>query len=385
MPRVSVIIPTYNRAALLREAIQSVLDQTFADFEIIVVDDGSRDETVSVVAGMGDSRVRYVYQVNAGRAAARNHGLSLAQGEFVAFLDDDDMFLPNKLTDQVAELERRPDCGLVVGGWRLVDVDGSLMWDVPPRHHVALGLTHWLHDCHFIVHAPLVRHDWLRRTNGFDKELEPAEDWGLWLYLAHAGCQMCWGSTIVCTYRQHSRNSVRAYTPQMQATVRMLDKYFAHTNLPEEVLAQRSVSYGRIHLFRAVRWFDLGYSRDGKQEFVQALGHCPAWTGTARAELVKLITDCVRNPTLNNSPEEIIAVLLANLPDSFSNQIDIGDAVYNQLDFDDLLQAANARQWGIARSKIVRLGRRGLSNIRPWMLRLYVQSWAEQFAGRKAQ
>lgn len=112
MPVVSVVIPAYNSAHLVGDAIRSVLAQTYQDFEIIVVDDGSTDNTRDVIAAFGD-RVRYVWQPNSHISAARNHGFSLARGEILANLDADDLWLSNKLECQMHVLEKHPDAGLV--------------------------------------------------------------------------------------------------------------------------------------------------------------------------------------------------------------------------------------------------------------------------------
>lgn len=111
MARVSVIIPTYNRAAYLPEALASVRAQTFKDYEIVVVDDGSTDSTADLLAG--DADVRYIACEHAGVAAARNRGVAEAQGEFIAFIDSDDLWLPEKLERQVSYLDAHPDAQLV--------------------------------------------------------------------------------------------------------------------------------------------------------------------------------------------------------------------------------------------------------------------------------
>jgi glycosyltransferase involved in cell wall biosynthesis len=120
-PIVSVVLPTYNRAGFLPDAIQSVLDQSFEKWELLVVDDGSTDETSIVVQGFRDPRLRYLYQENAGVGAARNNGIAEARGEFVAFLDSDDFWLPQKLGRQVEVLVQNPQAGLVGGGCVFVD------------------------------------------------------------------------------------------------------------------------------------------------------------------------------------------------------------------------------------------------------------------------
>ena len=114
-PQVSVIIPTHNRASLLLRAIKSVLAQSFTDFELLIVDDGSSDDTPTVVAGLSDPRIRsFRHSRSRGSAASRNTGIANAVGEYLAFLDDDDEFLPTKLEEQVQALEEASgDVGMV--------------------------------------------------------------------------------------------------------------------------------------------------------------------------------------------------------------------------------------------------------------------------------
>ena len=109
---VSVIIPTYNRSDFCKKAVDSVLSQSYRNIEVIVVDDGSSDNTREVISGL-DDRVRYIWQKNAGVVAARNHGMELARGEFIAFLDSDDTWLPWKLEAQLEVLEYFPTAGMV--------------------------------------------------------------------------------------------------------------------------------------------------------------------------------------------------------------------------------------------------------------------------------
>ncbi len=127
-PRVSVIIPTYNRAALVCEAVDSVLGQTYQDFEILVIDDGSTDGTDAAVATYGD-RVRYVWQENRGMSAARNRGIDLARGEYLALLDSDDLWMPFKLELMVAVLDRFPQAGFAFSNFSHLRADGRVEQD----------------------------------------------------------------------------------------------------------------------------------------------------------------------------------------------------------------------------------------------------------------
>ena len=123
-PRVSVVIPLYNAEDYVGEAIEGVLNQTYLDYEVIVVDDGSTDGSAAIVHSFGDA-VRYVFQPNAGVSAATNLGVSLSKGEFIAFLDNDDIWLPEKLERQVAYLDTHPGCGFVNCDMQYISETGS--------------------------------------------------------------------------------------------------------------------------------------------------------------------------------------------------------------------------------------------------------------------
>ena len=125
LPKISVIIPAYNAELWINKTIQSVLDQTFNDFEIIVVDDGSTDNTSQVVHQFSDPRVQYIYQNNQKAAGARNTGISKARGEYIAFLDADDLFKPSKLIKQFSLLENKPYLGGVTCGFDIIDQEGN--------------------------------------------------------------------------------------------------------------------------------------------------------------------------------------------------------------------------------------------------------------------
>lgn len=123
---VSVIIPTYNRADLIREALDSVFAQTYRNFEIVVIDDGSTDNTAEILRPLEEQGLlRYIYQKNAGEAAARNKGLFEAKGQYIAFLDSDDIFEPEKLEIQTAYLQKYPEIGLVHSGYIKFDNAGT--------------------------------------------------------------------------------------------------------------------------------------------------------------------------------------------------------------------------------------------------------------------
>ncbi|MFZ5451113.1 MAG: glycosyltransferase family 2 protein [Thermodesulfobacteriota bacterium] len=184
MPRVSVIIPTYNRAALVQEAVASVLAQTYRDFELLVVDDGSTDGTREVLAAFGREITVLSRPSRGGVSPARNAGIAAAQGEWLAFLDSDDLWLPEKLARQMAFMEANPQYLLsqTEETWvrRGVKVN-------PPRTHRKEGgriLLRSLERCLVSPSAVMLHRQLLKDHGGFDEDLPAAEDYDLWLRLA---------------------------------------------------------------------------------------------------------------------------------------------------------------------------------------------------------
>jgi len=185
MPRVSVIIPCYNYANLVGRAIQSVLDQTYRDFEVIVVDDGSTDNTPEVVGRFGE-RIRYIRQANQGPNAARNTGIRATDGEFVALLDADDEWLPHKLERQIEVMDAKPNVGLMYANIYLIEgQSGAIIGTYPPRFfHEGYVLPHlFLHQ--FVPSpTPLIRRKVFERVGYFDPKTIGSDDWEMWLRIA---------------------------------------------------------------------------------------------------------------------------------------------------------------------------------------------------------
>lgn len=234
-PRVSVIIPTFNCDSYLPEAIDSVLAQTYQDFELIVVDDGSTDHTAEILQGYGD-RLRAFHQSNQGVAAARNHGIRKAYGEWIAFLDADDIFLPDKLAAQMQLAMTHSELGMIHSGWRRVDSQGKLLMVVEPWHQIPeLTLESWLRWKPVLPSAMLFRRYWLEQAGGFDPRFPPAEDTELVLRLSLLGCQAKWLPQTTVNYRQHSSSAMHQGLPQARSLTAVIDHFFAQPNLPEHI------------------------------------------------------------------------------------------------------------------------------------------------------
>lgn len=184
--RVSTIIPTYNRAGIVPRAIESALAQTWSDHEVVVVDDGSRDDTPRAVGAYGD-RVRYVRQDNAGLPAARNAGVQVATGDAFALLDDDDTWAPDKLAAQVEYLEAHPDIGMVLTEIVRFAPDGSERGRSHRREALPAdgAVLPWvLRHPQMIPSTAVYRREVHDAVGGFDESLRTGEDQDFYLKVA---------------------------------------------------------------------------------------------------------------------------------------------------------------------------------------------------------
>ncbi len=207
-PSVSVIIPTFNRKCLIIETIESVLAQTFGDFEIIVVDNGGTDDTASVIEQFNDSRIRYHWQEPTGRPAPpRNKGLQMARGKYIGFLDSDDLWIENKLESQLAMFENNPALKWVyckVAGFD--HVTGNVKESNSGEVYYEGDVCHQLIRHNFIPSAsPLIRKTVFNVVGEFNENpiLFAREDWELWLRIA-AIYPIGFVSEVLAKYRIHS-------------------------------------------------------------------------------------------------------------------------------------------------------------------------------------
>lgn len=231
-PKVTVIIPTYNRSHLIRDAVESVLNQTYQDFELIVVDDGSTDNTKEILSVYQD-KLTYIYQDNQGRSHARNHGIKLARGEYIAFLDSDDVWFLDKLARQVPVLESAPPDVVLVHGYKCI-VDKNLQpvlgWELKLRDLYALvekreeTYENFLYFNCLFTSTVLVRKTSLLEISGYDVFIEGREDLDLYLRLLLKGCHF----TLIpepplIKYRWHENN-----TDELSSNYSYLEVYEKH-------------------------------------------------------------------------------------------------------------------------------------------------------------
>ena len=203
LPGISVIVPAYNAGTFISEALASIRRQTLAPLEVIVVDDGSTDDTAAQVAA-AELDVRYEYQPNQGPAAARNRGLALARGELLAFLDADDVWPTDKLALQMEGLQTAPDAPLVMGHIQFLrKAPGEACFTLEPTAQLAM-----------LVGCLLARREAFERVGGFDPALRMSEDTDWFIRAREVGLAITQVPETVLYYRRHAASLTSGKTSQ---------------------------------------------------------------------------------------------------------------------------------------------------------------------------
>jgi glycosyltransferase involved in cell wall biosynthesis len=226
-PKISVIIPVYNQANYLEDALQSVLAQTYHDYEIVVVNDGSTDASEEI-ANRYREKIRYIYQENRGLAGARNTGIRESKGELIALLDSDDIWLPDYLERMVALTEENPQAAVFYCAARCVDEQGLLLKQIVGYQPVeSADLYKYLLRSNFIIPSTITaRKTAIEQINCFDQNLRSCEDWDLWLILLSSGYLFCGIPDVLTHYRIHVK-SLSADVLKMQYYYKsVVEKHF---------------------------------------------------------------------------------------------------------------------------------------------------------------
>jgi len=207
MPIVSVVIPTYQYAGFVGEAIDSVLAQTYTDYELILVDDGSTDGTREVVAAAYGNQIKYIYQDNRGLAAARNTGIRASKGEYLSFIDADDVWLPNKLELEVEFLDTHPSVSMVCSNYTYFGSRGRQKKTGFEGVPLAFGYGQkeiFFHNP-ISASAVLIKKLCFEKVGDFDESMIQCEDLDMWLRIA-AHFEIDYINTPLSKYRFHERN-----------------------------------------------------------------------------------------------------------------------------------------------------------------------------------
>jgi glycosyltransferase involved in cell wall biosynthesis len=214
MAKITVITPVFNGEKFLAAALDSLLAQSFPDWNLVVVDDGSTDSTPEILASCQDERIRVIRQANGGEASARNTGLDAADGEYIAFLDADDLYLPNALADTTSYLDSHPDIAVVFSDGYLCDENGKTLTRLTehrPGIHQGNILEPLVLDS-AVVTVPICtltrRSAILQSGARFDRSLVIGPDWDFWIQLA-VNHSFGYVDQLTCKYRVHQTNVTR--------------------------------------------------------------------------------------------------------------------------------------------------------------------------------
>lgn len=281
MIRLSAIIPAYNCAPFLGAAIASALAQEGAQVEVIVVDDGSTDDTPAVLASFGD-RIRTIRQENRGLPAARNAGIAASRGEAIGFLDADDTWEPQKTLRQLEYLDANPDCSLVFSdvfrmdesGRRIGSILGSKVHELPRGRCLAeLFLGNFV-----LVPAVVVRRAALERAGPFDESLRSVEDYDMWLRIAETGSIGVVPEPLA-SWRERAGQMSRNRARMLECEVLVLERALERNPALAEALGRRA-RRRFARLYDENGWLELQDRnlRAALRCFAAALGRDPLWT-----------------------------------------------------------------------------------------------------------
>ena len=256
MPKVSVIIPAYNSMKYLPETLSSVLEQTFTDFEVLIIDDGSSDQIEAWAQAQTDPRVKFISQKNQGVSVARNTGIKNARGEYIAFLDADDLWQPTKLEKQVNCLNANPQVGLVHNWIFLIDQYSNKtgnLWASRTQGHVWQNLVerNTIACC-----SVMVRRSCFTSTGVFDPSLRSAEDWDMWIRIA-AEYPVAVIEEPLASYRLLPNSKSKNFPLVEKSLSRIIEKNFASAPAHLLHIKQRSYGYANLNLaWKAIQSVD---------------------------------------------------------------------------------------------------------------------------------
>lgn len=288
IPRVSVVMANYNYARFLRAAIDSVLNQTLRDLELIIVDDGSTDESRSIIESyLSDSRVRFVPVDHLGQPGAKNTGIDLARAPLVAFLDADDIWEFSKLEKQTTTFDRDPTLGVVYSRRRLIDENGNELPYRQPMLYRGDVLPHIFRDNFVCFSSAVVRRLVFEHLGRFDPSIDLAIDYDFWLRVA-AHYRFDYVDEPLVRYRCGHGNLSRRVGERLK-TALLLMRRFLNRGGREKMLADsihHSLAETFCHLGISLRPFDPPASTKWfLRSLSQDVKHRPAWRGLAKAML----------------------------------------------------------------------------------------------------
>lgn len=359
-PGVTVVIPVYNRLGYLAATLDSVLAQTWQDWELIVVDDGSQEDVAGFMVSYTDARVRFMRQANQGNAAARNAGIAQGSGEFVICLDSDDVWHPAMLETCVAFLTAHPNVDVAYAQVQAIASDGAALprpVGPPPRNGDLLEPLLLGHP--ILPSSALVRRLCFERWGSYSPGLD---DWELWLRWASRGCRFACIEQPLLQYRIHGQNFNLDYDRRRAVHFPMLDRFYSQERLPERALQLRQRSYANQHFNFAVLAWSLDRPADGVAEFGAAVLKHPAYL--ADIDFCTRIA-CAHQGRIDAGTQRGLRLEIAE-----STLVQCLDALYNRSDLPPEVTIRRNEAYGWAYLALARLAygpANDLSHARQWL------------------
>lgn len=287
---VSVVVAAFNAERYLAEALESVLRQKYPPIEVNVVDDGSTDNTSAVAQSFAsDSRVRYFRQDNGGQCAAKNFGIEVSTGEFVAFLDADDTWRTDKLERQMKLFDGRPDVGVVYGLLENIDDTGRVREWSAFKQHRGLVTEHLLIQNFVPFSSAVVRRELLERFGGFDPCLDMGIDYDLWLRLS-LQCEFDFVPDVVGQYRVWSGQMSRKVRQRYEAGTRIMTSFLCQHGVHVD---SRAAELAWAHTFvgrgNSLLWAEHDW-RGAWADYLRAIEKRPLYWPAYRSMLRALVS-----------------------------------------------------------------------------------------------
>lgn len=335
MPLFSVLIPAYNHAPFLADAVESVLNQTCQDFEIIIVDDASIDDTSRVVAGFTDPRIQYiVHPHNKGLSATRNTGIRASKGELIAFLDSDDWYHPQKLELHADFFQKNPEIGVTYNARYELNHSSKTIREIwrPPTQ---VDLSDFVQGFPFAPSDMILRRDELFKTGLLDESIQLyGEDLYLYCKLAINGCKFASVDRVLNYRRYFSDKKYRNIDTIVNVNLRVLENVFNDPNCPAEIARLRSVSCANFCLEYGLRALAQGETSVGQAWLEEALRLKPALLEGDPCQLLDILMEY---SVLDDSKdhEHVLGKLIEQLPTS-------------------LIGVSEKSQWAVSRGYLIK-------------------------------
>jgi glycosyltransferase involved in cell wall biosynthesis len=350
MASVSIIIPCYNQARFVAAAVESALGQRDPDVEVIVVDDGSTDGVAAALAEYR-GRVTVLRQENRGLAGARNSGLRVARGDYMLFLDSDDLLEPDAVGRLRVLLQGRLECGLAYCAWRQIDAAGTrVLGETHPGPHADALRGLLLRRFFFFASTALIRRNCLDQVGGFDEELPWGEDADLWLRIAQAGYGLAYLDEPLVHYRVHAGSMTAAISPRQVASWEAgLDKFFRTPGLAPDIRALEHEARAVLHFETAGRYCRTGLVAAAREQLAEALRLHPQ---VSREWLLEWVAGTALDPRTED-PIRFIDLVFARLAPEVEALRNQRGQAYGRYHAAAYFAAAAGRDWARTRRHLL--------------------------------